>query len=49
MLDFGRLIGGAFLIGCLWVFFSIHPLITGGVLGILYGFADSAKEKGRIK
>jgi hypothetical protein len=49
MLDFGRLIVGTFLIVCMWVFFTIHPLITGGVVGILYGLTDLAKEQGRIK
>jgi len=49
MLDFGRLIVGTFLIGFLWGYFAINPLITGGVIGILYGLTDSAKEKGRIK
>ena len=48
-LDFGRLVVGTFLIGFMWGFFSINPLITGGVIGILYGLTDLAKEQGKIK
>ena len=48
-LDFGRLVVGTFLIGFMWGFFSINPLITGIVIGVLYGLTDMAREQGRIK
>jgi hypothetical protein len=49
MLSIGRIIVGTFLIGLLWSTFSINPLITGIVIGVLYGLTDLAREQGRIK
>jgi len=49
MLSIGRIIIGTFLIGLLWSAFSINPLITGIVIGVLYGLTDLAREQGRIK
>ena len=49
MLSIGRIIIGTFLIGLLWSAFSINPLITGIIIGALYGLTDMAREHGRIK
>ena len=49
MLNIGRIFVGTFLIGFLWSAFDINPLITGIVIGILYGLTDLAREQGRIK
>ena len=49
MLNFGRILVGTFLIGFLWTAFDIYPIITGIVIGVLYGLTDLAREQGRIK
>ena len=49
MLNIGRIFVGTFLIGFLWSAFDINPLITGIVIGVLYGLTDLAREQGRIK
>ena len=49
MLSIGRIIVGTFLIGFLWTAFSLNPIITGIVIGVLYGLTDLAREQGRIK
>ena len=49
MLNIGRIFVGTFLIGFLWSAFDINPLITGIVMGVLYGLTDLAREQGRIK
>tara|TARA_X000000368_G_C22774348_1_gene598615 strand:+ start:262 stop:411 length:150 start_codon:yes stop_codon:yes gene_type:complete len=49
MINFGRIFVGTFIIGFLWSAFGINPLITGIVVGILYGLTDLAREQGRIK
>ena len=49
MLNFGRIFVGTFLIGVLWTAFDIYPIITGIVIGALYGLTDLAREQGRIK
>jgi len=49
MLSIGRIIIGTFLIGLLWSAFSINPLITGIVIGVLYGLTDLTREQGKIK
>jgi|TARA_B110000014_G_C19821577_1_gene426223 hypothetical protein len=49
MLSINRIFVGTFLMGVLWSAFSINPLITGIVIGVLYGLTDLAREQGRIK
>ena len=49
MLNFSRIFVGTFLIGFLWTTFDIYPIITGIVIGALYGLTDLAREQGRIK
>ena len=49
MLNIGRIFVGTFLIGFLWSAFDINPLITGIVIGVLYGLTDLAREQGKIK
>ena len=49
MLNIGRIFVGTFLIGFLWTAFSLNPIITGIVIGVLYGLTDLAREQGRIK
>ena len=49
MLSIGRIIVGTFLMGLLMATFNINPLITGIVIGVLYGLTDLAREQGRIK
>ena len=49
MLNIGRIFVGTFLIGFLWSAFNLNPLITGIVIGVLYGLTDMAREQGRIK
>ena len=49
MLSIGRIFVGTFLMGALWAAFNINPLITGIVVGVLYGLTDLAREQGRIK
>ena len=49
MLNIGRIFVGTFLIGFLWSAFDINPLISGIVIGVLYGLTDLAREQGRIK
>ena len=49
MLNFGRILVGTFLMGFLWTAFDIYPIITGIVIGALYGLTDLAREQGRIK
>ena len=49
MLNFGRILVGTFLIGFLWTAFDIYPIITGIVIGALYGLTDLARERGRLK
>ena len=49
MLSISRIFVGTFLIAILWSAFDINPLITGIVIGSLYGLTDLAREQGRIK
>ena len=49
MLNIGRIFVGTFLVGFLWSAFDINPLITGIVIGVLYGLTDLAREQGKIK
>ena len=49
MLNIGRIFVGCFLIGLFWSAFSINPLLTAIVIGVLYGLTDLAREQGKIK
>jgi len=45
----GRIFVGTFLMGFMWSMFDVNPLVTGLIIGVLYGLTDLAKEQGRIK
>jgi|TARA_R110000823_G_scaffold294045_1_gene412918 hypothetical protein len=45
----GRIFVGTFLMGIMWSMFDVNPIVTGLIIGVLYGLTDLAKEQGRIK
>ena len=44
MLSINRIFVGTFLMSVLWIVGDINPLISGIVVGFLFGLTDYAKE-----
>ena len=44
MLSINRIFVGFFLMGFLWFGFNVHPVISGLVVGLLFGLTDYIKE-----
>ena len=45
MLNISRIFVGCFLIGFLYTGFGISPIVSGLVIGILFGISGYAKER----
>ena len=45
MLNISRMFVGCFLIGFLYSGFNVNPIVSGLVIGILFGISGYAKER----